>query len=234
MPFHSGDTLLFKGYSGIYKTVKVLMPTQAQTVSFNFTPCTDAYGNSYATVQIGTQLWMAENLKTAKYSNGDAIPNVTDNTQWSMLSTGAYCHYDNLTSNASIYGELYNWFAAADIRNICPNGWHVSTYDEWKILIITLGDSNIAGGKLKDNCSSLWVSPNKASNESGFTARPNGGRDIDGSYFNITYSSGWLTSTEYWGDPTYTMYFGIGSYDAYIYSGYGSKPGGGAVRCIIN
>jgi len=78
---------------------------------------------------------MAENLKVTKFRNGDVIPNVTDKTLWSNLSTGAYCNYNNDTNNVSTYGRLYNWYAVADSRNICPIGWHVPTESQWGTLI---------------------------------------------------------------------------------------------------
>ena len=71
----------------------------------------DGDGNSYNTVLIGTQTWMAENLKTTKYNDGTAIPNVTVAGTWSTGTTGAYCDYNNVPSNSAIYGRLYNWYA---------------------------------------------------------------------------------------------------------------------------
>lgn len=101
---------------------------------------TDIDGNIYHTVKIGDQVWMAENLKTTKYRNGDPIPNVTDNEAWGDLNSGAYCCYNNDSSTyKGIYGALYNWFAVTDIRNIVPKGRHVPTDQEWGILIDFLG-----------------------------------------------------------------------------------------------
>ena len=90
--------------------------------------------NVYQTVTIGSQVWMAENLKVTHYRNGDAIQNVTDDSTWSNLyidETGAYCNYNNDANNADTYGYLYNWYAVADTRNIAPEGWHVPSYSEW-------------------------------------------------------------------------------------------------------
>jgi uncharacterized protein (TIGR02145 family) len=77
--------------------------------------------------------WMAGNLKTTSYSDGTPIPNITDNDSWAILTTGAYCNYDNLESNAAIYGRLYNWYAI-NTGKLAPEGWHVATDDEWNIL----------------------------------------------------------------------------------------------------
>lgn len=102
---------------------------------------TDIDGNTYKTIQIGNQRWMAENLKVTRYRNGTAIPTVTSNTDWFNLTTGAYCNYDNSTSDAAIYGRLYNWYAVNDSRNIAPTGWHVPSDEEWKTLEKYLGMS---------------------------------------------------------------------------------------------
>src|SRR5574344_1985932 len=94
---------------------------------------TDIDGNTYKTVTIGTQTWMAENLKVTKYNDGIAIPNVTDATAWSELTTGALCDYDNTPSNSETYGKLYNWYAV-NTGKLCPTGWHVPSDAEWTIL----------------------------------------------------------------------------------------------------
>ena len=98
---------------------------------------TDIDGNVYEIIKIGNQWWMAENLKVTRYSNGDAIPNITDGSEWTNLTTGAYCVYNNENNNNSTYGLLYNWYAIADGRNIAPEGWHIPTDAEWKELEMT-------------------------------------------------------------------------------------------------
>ena len=136
---------------------------------------TDIDGNVYKTVKIGTQIWMAENLKVTKYRNGTAISNVTNGTTWANLTSGAYCNYDNISSNATIFGRLYNYYAVAEIRQLCPEGWHVPDNEEWLTLFYYLGDGKIAEGSLKEAGTSHWISPNvDATNSSGFTALPGG------------------------------------------------------------
>jgi uncharacterized protein (TIGR02145 family) len=137
---------------------------------------------TYKTVKIGNQVWMAENLKVTNYRNGDAIPNVTDDSEWASLSTGAYCNYDNNEQNAATLGRLYNWYAVNDSRKIAPKGWHVPTDEEWKQLEMVLGMSQSEadkigwrgtdeGGKLKETGTLHWKDPNiGATNESGFSA----------------------------------------------------------------
>jgi len=161
---------------------------------------TDQDGNTYKTVKIGNQWWMAENLKVTHYCNGDAIPNVTDNSEWEGLYTGAYCAYDNNESNADTYGYLYNWYAVDDSRNIAPEGWHVPTDEEWKELEMYLGMSQTEvdkegwrgtneGSKLAGNAS-LWydgvLKNNSSFGQSGFTALPGGKRyPLNGYFYDI-------------------------------------------------
>jgi len=158
---------------------------------------TDIDGNVYNTVTIGVQVWMAENLKVTHYRNGDAIPNVTDNGQWSDLSTGVYCNYDNNESNVATYGRLYNWYAVEDSRNIAPEGWHVPSDTEWQTLVDYLGGASVAGVKMKETGTIHWNSPNTgATNESGFSALP-GGYGFPGTYHGMGSDANFWSSTEY-------------------------------------
>ncbi|SVD09065.1 uncharacterized protein METZ01_LOCUS361919, partial [marine metagenome] len=164
---------------------------------------TDIDGNVYGTVQIGDQLWMAENLKVTHYSNGDEIPTGYSNSEWANLSTGAYAVYGDNESNADTYGYLYNWYAV-ETGNLAPEGWHVATDAEWTALSDYLGGSSVAGGKMKEctpgSCpeSEYWNSPNTgATNESGFTALPSGSRDYRNGYsFHLGIRGYFLSSTE--------------------------------------
>lgn len=162
-------------------TVKIKGPTGTVT---------DVDGNVYQTRKIGSQWWMAENLKVTHYQDGTAIPEVTDDSEWGTLSSGAMCSYDNDDSNIEIYGRLYNWYAVRTARNIAPAGWHVPTDDEWKELEMHLGMSQSEadkdeswrgtdeGNKLKNTGTTFWESPNSgATNESGFSALPGGSRN---------------------------------------------------------
>ncbi len=177
---------MLTGKSGNYRTIFILAPTHNQTITFNFTPCTDSDSNHYAIVHIDTMTWMAENLKTTKYRNGTLIPNVTSNSSWGNLTTGAYCDYNNDTSISKIYGRLYNWYAVIDTSNICPQGWHVPSNSEFSSLSSFLGQND--GGKLKATCNSNWFVPNVgATNESGFTALPSGYRLHSGTFYYLYY-----------------------------------------------
>ncbi len=166
-------------------------------VQFTTGTVTDIDGNVYHTVTIGTQVWMVENLKVTKYRNGDPIPNITDGTQWNNLTAGAYCSYDNNAANVSTYGQLYNWYAVNDSRNICPAGWHVPTDAEWTTLTTFLGGESVAGGKMKEAGSAHWALPNTgATNESGFTALPGGWRGYDKLFHDLLYTGYWWSATQ--------------------------------------
>lgn len=162
--------------------------------------CVDIDGNVYQTIQICDQIWTTENLKVTRYRNGDPIPNITDNTSWRDLSTGAYCNYDNDVNYVEAYGRLYNWYAVDDSRGLAPEGWHIPSDEEWKQLEMCLGMSQSEadgtsyrgtdeGGKLKEPGIVYWRTPNTgATNESGFTARGGGGRVyVGGAFGNLTY-----------------------------------------------
>ena len=170
------------------KTKKgVITTTYGDEVSFTtseaiYGTVTDIDGNTYTTIEIGDQVWMMENLKTTKYKDGTAIPNVTDDASWAGLSTGAYCDYDNDPANVGTYGRLYNGYAVDDSRNIAPSGWHVATGDDVDALLDYVGGgsmNDVSGGKLKEAGSVHWWSPNNANNSSGFTALPGGFRAVD-------------------------------------------------------
>ena len=138
---------------------------------------TDADGNTYKTIIIGQQEWMAENLKTTKYSNGDIIPNITDAVTWNKLNYGAWSHYNNEKVNDSLHGKLYNFYAVTNPKNVCPIGWHVPTLNELYMLtdeIAKLAPNNV-GGSLKSKDKS-WINNENATNLIGFNAMPSGYR----------------------------------------------------------
>gem|GEM_PF-1565146 len=217
MHYNDGDRLLFRGTSDNFKTLIVDIPAADRTVTFPFYPCSDGDNNSYTVVEIGSQVWMAENLMSTKYNDGTAInfPGTDDNF-WNSDSSGAYSWYGNdEAANKNIYGALYNWHAVS--RGIlCPAGWHVPSDREWMALGDFLGGDDEAGGKIKETGTGSWTGPNAGStNESGFSALPGGSRSsrgfsqmkMDGfwwsssfrknvlkpSGWNLSYSSGTLT-----------------------------------------
>ena len=153
-------------------------------------------GQTYGFVKIGSQTWMCQNLNATKYSNGDAILNVTDNTAWVNAYEGAYCNYNNDANNAAIYGRLYHGMTLRDSRKLCPVGWHMPTNDEWTILTDYLGGYMVAGGKMKETGFDHWQDPNiDATNASGFTALSAGFRDFNGKFGGEVVYGYWWSST---------------------------------------
>jgi uncharacterized protein (TIGR02145 family) len=192
-------------------------------------PLTDMDGNIYNTIQIGSQLWMAENLKVSRYTDGSAIPTGLSNSEWNNASEGAYCIYNNNSTNNETYGKLYNFYAVVDGRNLCPSGWHVPSEVEWTTLENYLGGANVAGGKLK-SMTSLWYY-NTGSNESGFSGLPGGLRDLYDEYNNMGNSGNWWASST--GPSNYAPGRNLQS-DNTIYYPYYQKKMGISVRCIKN
>lgn len=189
---------------------------------------TDADGNVYSIVPIGTQTWMQENLKTTKYKDGTAIPYVPNGPDWSSLITPGFCY---LLSDPSIsYGAYYNWYAASSGK-LCPTGWHVPTNADWTVLDNFLGGVSSEGAKLMEIGIEHWPAPNTvATNESGFTALPAGYRDgTDGNFYGFEASEGWFTSTQYDASSGYTRYLtSDGSYQV----SHISRSTGYSIRCV--
>ncbi len=200
---------------------------------------TDIDGNMYSTVQIGSQCWMAENLKVEQYSNGDALLTPL----LGASSSGAYSVYDNLDSNKATYGLLYNWYAVDDARGLCPSGWHVPTDSEWTQMLTVLdpstcesctgaSHSSTAGGQMKttgtlEAGTGLWLAPNTAAtNSSGFSGLPGG---LDGAggqgFIGVWWSSSMLASFEAWSRE---LHFNNGG----VNRGFGTLNMGFSVRCI--
>jgi uncharacterized protein (TIGR02145 family) len=159
----------------------------------------DFDGNVYNTLIIGDQLWMKENLRTTHFTNGDQIPTTRPDAK-NITSEEEPVYqwvYDGLDKNEENYGRLYTWYAAADSRNICPDGWRLPSQAEWAGMIRHLGGDDKAGGKLKATGFEFWEEPNTgANNESGFTALPSGGRNEDGTFSGLGKYAAWWTSTE--------------------------------------
>ena len=209
------------------RTTAVFNPTK------NYGTVTDIEGNVYKTIVIGTQTWMAENLRTTKYRNGDEIYNVTSNDTWnSLLSTGAYCTYANTTNLDTIatYGRLYNFFAVADNRQLAPQGWRVATMDDWLTLTDYLGGDTIASNKMKEVGNKHWEDPFLSDNSSGFTALPGSDRYLAKNTDQMGFYGVWWTSSEY--NETGAGFLYLYYYSSNIYRGVNYKKNGYSVRCI--
>jgi uncharacterized protein (TIGR02145 family) len=213
------------------KTTAVFNP------SVTYGTMTDQDGNVYKTVTIGTQTWMAENLRTTKYNDGTAIPNATSDVEWESLSTGAYCNNKNTINTGTIatYGRLYNWYAV-NTGKLAPKGWHVPTDAEWTELTDKLGGENVAGGKLKEAGTAHWISPNtSATNETGFTALPGGSRDYDGAFIGVGYWGNWWSATERYPSSAWSSVWTrhtTATISELYTEGYLDKGSGLSVRCI--
>ena len=205
---------------------------------------TDQQGNAYKTIIIGSQEWMAENLRTSIYRNGDPIPNVTDGNQWINLTIGAWCYYFGDFDYDCPHGKWYNWFTVADSRNLCPTGWHIPSVSEWNTLISALdpnavpGSPNIAGGKLKttgtlSNNTGLWDFNNVgATNESGFSAIPSGLRSSFDSASDLM-GQGSLIWTSTPSDESFLAWnFSLGTSGANASFLENFKQDGFSVRCL--
>ena len=202
---------------------------------------TDYDGNIYKTVVIGSQEWMAENLKTGTYQNGIAIPLVTNDGSWSNLSatkSGGACWYNNdsIAFNCP-YGKLYNWYAVTSSNNLCPNGWHVPSDTEWSILVNYL-DSTIGGGtntynNAGGNMKSIayWQDPNTgADNSSGFSLLPGGVRNHIGTFNSAGIAGFWWSATEV--DSLSSNYYVLYKSSAQANRSYYFKGIGNSVRCL--
>ena len=202
----------------------------------------DIDGNSYETVIIGNQEWMAENLRTTSYSNGDPILNLIG-SGWQNLTSGAWTHYNDDNQFDIPYGKLYSWYTVSDSRDVCPSGWHVPKDSEWNQLVINIDPAadttsdylNDAGGAMKSMgnlqaANGLWMYPNTgATNTSGFSGLPGGSIDY-GFFFSFSEDGYWWSTTEY--QNVYALYRGLHygndsfvRYDA-------EKASGLSIRCV--
>jgi len=200
----------------------------------------DRDGNEYSTVQIGTQLWMAENLKTTKYNDGSDIPLVIDNTAWSELSTGAYCWWNN-DENINIgqdamynHGALYNWYAV-ETTKLCPSNWHVPSDADWNTLSDYLGGNSVSGGKMKSVGTEYWSFPNTgATNESGFSGLPTGVRISEGFFAGIGTNADFWSSSEKDASTAYPRDLQANTEELLLEPNGTPKEFGFAVRCLMD
>lgn len=248
----TGDSLSFLAYyMGEASDPVFIKAGEVKTLDFYFYSTTgeveDRDGNTYKTVRIGDQWWMAENLRSSKYSNGISIPLVNNTTNWGKLSDNnvdkAYCWFNDDESNTIPYGALYTFAASTNgliysemsIQGICPDGWHIPSKAEWETLAETLGGKTLAGGKLKEVGTVHWDLPNTgASNSSGFSGIPSGSRAFsDGLFYGTlsTYAAYW-SSSQY--NSTLSWAYYLSNLDAQLIDSATNKSNGHAVRCLKN
>jgi uncharacterized protein (TIGR02145 family) len=191
---------------------------------------TDYDGNTYNTITLGSQVWFRENLRTTHYRNGDPVPNTTNSNEWINNLTAAYCWYNNEITYKEPYGALYNHYVVENASGICPAEYHVPSEPEWTVMINSIGQTNLAGGMLKDT--TLWTSPNSgATNSSGFTALPTGCRGYDDAHFHSLGLTTWFWTSTLDGLSDPRVYFIINN-SATITSYANPKRDGFSIRCI--
>ena len=185
-----------------------------------------------SSVTIGNQEWTSKNLDVSTYRNGDVIPQVTNPKAWAALTTGAWCWYNNdSTKYAATYGKLYNWYAVNDPRGLSPVGWHIPTDEEWTTLTDQLGALSVAGGAMKEMGTAHWKAPNTdATNSSGFTGLPGGGRFYNGPFGDVGYFGNWWSASESNTTFAWSRYLNYFVADASRIAG--SKAFGSSVRCV--
>lgn len=254
--FSLGDELKYAAYTDVEETEIIDSPAGSRIYTFQFegwTPCsgpgavTDMDGNIYNTVQIGKQCWMKENLKTTTYHNSAAIPHVTDDTEWSNLSAGAYAWHENDISWKDKYGALYNWHTTVDTNGLCPVGWHMPTNDEWTELTDYIGGTDPphaielkscrqVNSQLGGSCNTTghprWNEhgTQQGTDVYGFSCLPGGFRDANGYFGSPGYYGNWWSSTEGTSNTALSISLTYDSGYLTVYSVY--MRSGFSVRCI--
>lgn len=193
---------------------------------------TDESGNIYNTVQIGSDCWMRENLKTINYNDGAEIDLITDNSLWASAGIGAYCWYENNEgANKNLFGALYN-FNAVNSAKLCPVGWHVATPVEWTEMRTYL--ETASADKIRETGTTYWESPNETStNETNFSGRAAGYRSAFGEFLNIRKQSSWWTSNLITAGVanSRTIFYHSNDFDYVTSSG---TANGFSVRCVMD
>jgi uncharacterized protein (TIGR02145 family) len=240
------------------KTIQYKTGFTSDTIVFNpaltFGEVKDVDGNVYKTITIGTQTWMAENLKTTHYNDTTEILNVTDESAWAASTTPAFCWFNNdAAANKATYGALYNW-KAITVSKLCPTGWHIPSDTEWSTLenyLITNGynyDGTTTGDRETNNkiaksmaTATNWDAdagigtvgntdfPSKR-NASGFSALPGGGRFNFGTFNSIGMVGVFWSSSP--NDGTSAWNRNMFSFHSDFYRVYNYKNCGFSVRCV--
>jgi uncharacterized protein (TIGR02145 family) len=257
--FSPGDLLKSTGYASMLQRTIIDEPTGSKTCTFHYSgnPCplnptvSDVDGNIYNTVQIGSQCWMAESLKTGTYKDGSPIDYVAGYDEWFSLTTGAYCYYNHQILMKEAYGAMYNWFAAMDARGLCPTGWHVPSTDDWQALATYIGGTEEPHGCEMKSCRQVsspfggscitsehprWNTYDNfwGTNNYNFGALPGGGRTISvagGNFVFLGVLSGFWTTESMNPQIARAVDFGSEWGEFNMANGYDKKTGS-YVRCL--
>jgi uncharacterized protein (TIGR02145 family) len=212
----------------------------------NYKSIKDIDGNIYYIINIGNQIWMAENLKTTRFNDGTLIPNITDDFTWKTINTPAYCWCNNNPGFKTSYGALYNWYtidtSSNGHKNVCPAGWHLPDDKEWVTLITYLGGEEVAGIKLKEAGDFYWFHSNyMGDNSSDFSALAGGLRFeeaiqyADGSSSPFVYIgiiAAWWSNTSPINDLWVEVWLEVTSDKSSADQYPSSKHEGNSIRCI--
>ena len=222
------------------KTILLVIITSFISDCFSQNTVTDNSGNVYKTVKIGNQIWMAENLRTEKFNNGDPIEQITSDRYWQEISLYAMddsnfldikpimCYYNNIKQKNN---ALYNWYVVIDSRDVCPIGWHIPSLDEFNDLINYIGNNEAGLSKIKS--STIWENP--GTNSTGFTALPIGARCGSGEFGdNRTESTFWTDTYTYAGFELTGFSFKISSIKNKSELRGITKNVGASIRCLKN
>ncbi len=259
--FKQGDQLQYTGYAKITEGIlgnDVIddIPQTNMDYLFSITNglrCSgvpivyDIDGNIYSTLQIGSQCWLKENLKTTTYQNGIPIPNVTDNNNWSNLTTGAYAWYENDIGWKNIYGAIYNWHAINDTNGLCPEGWHVPSHIEWRTFSESIGGTLDPHGNELKSCRQInspldgdcnttehprWneINTNFGTDDYWFSGLPSGRREANGLFYGMGNLCYWWSSSDY--APTYAWGRALLYDSGDLHTLFAGKICGVSVRCI--
>ena len=189
---------------------------------------TDQDGNTYNTIIIQDNEWMTENLRVEHYWDGSPIEHILSTEDWKNTASGAWCHYDNNPVYESTFGKLYNWEAVN--TGLCPTGWHME--GEWTYFVDDFGDPLTAGGRLKEQGTNSWLSPNiGANNETGFSGQGGGYRDHFGIFMELgDIGLWWARNYILMTDEAHIMLLQRGSESVQATTGH--KNSGFSVRCF--
>lgn len=203
-------------------------PTGPQPINFgthDFGTMQDSEGNTYKTIGIGSATWMAQNLRVSKTTNGQSLEAWTDADKWRSTTMAAYYSYQGSSNDVSLYGYLYN---AAASNSVCPTGWHTPSKGEWQSLAATLGGLASAGGKMKEEGTAHWATPNLGGdNSSGFTAMPGGSIHL-GVLMDVGQDAYW------WSTDSKTFYYNSASRVEMRTKNTALADEGMAVRCVMD
>lgn len=227
-----GDSTTWEGSQSNIILEESRLPLQT-SLTLGISSIMDIDGNIYKTVQIGSQLWLASNLKVTHFRNGEPITYITDASQWQSVGefSSSFCNLNNDINNVNQYGRLYKWRTISDVRGLCPSGWRVPTSADWVALSDYLGGATVAGGKMKATGTNFWLSPNIGDNSLGFSAYPSLSRGSDGVFDTQKGRTAMWWASDFVGTGISWVYYINNDNTALTLTTYQSSAGV-AIRCI--